>query len=205
MRIVWVVAVLLAAPAIGHSQNLELKVAPRYGVMINTRTFTQQSPQETLASTIRAIDENRFDVLVAHLIDEKVTEANANEQARVLENGAENDLRKLREKQKENPLGVKPEEKLPYEPMGFAVFVKAEAKQRGFKATIEEVRKKFVADSNIVKEMKRYLREGEFTSTGDTAKVTLKDVKGKGIFFVKAGNRWFVEDRQEDAPKAAAK
>ncbi len=205
MRIVWVLAVLLAVPALGQAQNLELKVEPRYGVMINTRTFTQLTPQETLASAIKAIEENRFDVLVAHLIDEKVTEANAIEQARVLENDAENDLRKLREKQKDNPLGIKPEEKLPYEPMGFAVFVKAEAKQRGFKATIEEVRKKFVADSNIVKEMKRFLREGEFTSTGESAKVTLKDVKGKGIYFTKVGNRWFIEDRQEDAPKAVAK
>lgn len=205
MRIVWAIAVLLAVPALGHSQNLELKVAPRYGVMINTRTFTQQSPQETLASTIRAIEENRFDVLVAHLIDEKVTETKANEQARVQENDAETDLCKLRERQKDNPLGVKPEEKLPYEPMAFSVFVKAEAKDRGFKATIEDVRKKFVADSNIVKEMKRYLREGEFVVNNEAAKVTLKDVKGRGIYFTKVNNRWFIEDRQEDAAKAEAK
>jgi hypothetical protein len=205
MRGLWAAAILAILPGAGFAQNLELKVEPRYGIMINTRTYTQQSPQETLASTIRAIEENRFDVLVAHLIDEKVSEAKAIEQARVLENEAEVHLRGVREKQKANPLGVKPEEKLPYEPKEFDAFVKFEAKNRGFMATIEDVRKKFTADSNIVKEMKRYLRNGEFNVSGDTAKVVLKDAKGKGIFFVKVKNRWFIEDRQEEATKVEMK
>lgn len=201
MRGLWAMTILVVLPGIGFAQNLELKVEPRYGVMINTRTFTQRTPQDALASTIRAIEENRFDVLVAHIISEKVTEAMANEKARLLENEAEDHLRGVREKQKANPLGVLPEEKLPYEPKAFAEFVKVEAKNRGFKATIEDVRKKFAADLNIVKVMKRYLRDGEFIETGDTAKVVLKDAKGKGIFFVKVKDRWFVEDRQEEAAK----
>ncbi len=201
MRGLWAMTILAVLPGIGFAQNLELKVEPRYGVMINTRTFTQRTPQDALASTIRAIEENRFDVLVAHIISEKVTESMANEKARLLENEAEDHLRGVREKQKANPLGVLPEEKLPYEPKAFAEFVKVEAKNRGFKATIEDVRKKFAADLNIVKEMKRYLRDGEFIETGDTAKVVLKDAKGKGIFFVKVKDRWFVEDRQEEAAK----
>ncbi len=201
MRGLWAMTILAVLPGIGFAQNLELKVEPRYGVMINTRTFTQRTPQDALASTIRAIEENRFDVLVAHIIHEKVTEAMADEKARLLESEAEDHLRGVREKQKANPLGVPPEEKLPYEPKAFADFVKVEAKNRGFKATIEDVRKKFAADLNIVKEMKRYLRDGEFIETGDTAKVVLKDAKGKGIFFVKVKDRWFVEDRQEEAAK----
>ncbi|MBL8866737.1 MAG: hypothetical protein JNK93_14350 [Planctomycetia bacterium] len=201
MRGLWAMTILVVLPGIGFAQNLELKVEPRYGVMINTRTFTQRTPQDALASTIRAIEENRFDVLVAHIISEKVTEAMADEKARLLENEAEDHLRGVREKQKANPLGVLPEEKLPYEPKAFAEFVKVEAKNRGFKATIEDVRKKFAADLNIVKVMKRYLRDGEFIETGDTAKVVLKDAKGKGIFFVKVKDRWFVEDRQEEAAK----
>ncbi len=205
MRGMWAAMILAIVPGAGFAQNLELKVEPRYGVMINTRTFTQQSPKDSLASTIRAIEENRFDVLVAHIIHEKVTEAMADEKARLLENEAEDHLRGVREKQKANPLGVVPEEKLPYEPKAFAEFVKVEAKNRGFKAVIEDVRKKFAADLNIVKEMKRYLRDGEFIVTGDTAKVVLKDAKGKGIFFVKVKERWFVEDRQEEAAKVEMK
>lgn len=201
MRGLWAITILAVLPGIGFAQNLELKVEPRYGVMINTRNFTQRTPQDALASTIRAIEANRFDVLVAHIIHEKVTEAMADEKARLLESEAEDHLRGVREKQKANPLGVLPEEKLPFEPKAFAEFVKVEAKNRGFKATIEDVRKKFAADLNIVKEMKRYLRDGEFIETGDTAKVVLKDAKGKGIFFVKVKDRWFVEDRQEEAAK----
>lgn len=205
MRIAATLTVLLALPALGFAQNLELKVQPRYGVLINTRAYSQQSPQEALAAAIKAVEENRFDVLVAHIIDEKTTEAKAAEHGRLLENEVDTDLRRVRENQKANPFGVKPEEKLSYEPKEFEEVVKAEAKVRGFKAAIEDVRKKFVGDLNIVKEMKRYLREGEFVATGDAAKVTLKDVKGKGIFFVKVKDRWFVEDRQEEAAKAPSK
>lgn len=205
MRLTWTITIVLTLSAVGYSQNIELKVEPRYGVMINTRAYSQQSPQEALAAVIKAVEERRFDVLVAHIIDEKTTEAKAMEQGRLLENDVDLELRRLREKQKANPIGVKPEEQLPFEPKEFDEHVKAEAKVRGFKATIEDVRKKFDGDLNILKEMKRYLRDGEFITIGDTAKVTLKDVKGKGIFFVKVNNRWFVEDRQEEAARAESK
>jgi hypothetical protein len=205
MRTLWAVTILLTVPAVGSSQLIELKVPPRYGININTRTFTQQTPQETLASTIKAIEDARFDVLVAHLIEEKVTEAKAAENARLLENQVEDDLRQLRERQRANPVGVKAEEKLPYEPAAFAEFVKAEAKVRGFRAAIEDVRKKFVADSSIVKEMKRYLRDGTFNVTGDNAAVTLRDVKGKAVYFTKVNGRWFVEDKQDEPAKVEKK
>lgn len=205
MRTLWAVTILLAVPALGRSQLIELKVPPRYGVNINTRTFTQQTPQEALASVIKAIEENRFDVMVAHLIDEKTTEAKAAENGRLLESQVEDDLRRLREKQRANPLGVKEEEKLPYEPAAFAEFVKAEAKVRGFRAAVETVRTKFAGDSSIVKEMKRYLRDGTFNVTGEAAAVTLRNVKGKGLYFTKVNGRWFAEDKQDEPAKVEKK
>ncbi len=196
MRILSAVSILLVTPLLSFAQNVELKVPARYGIMLNTRTYQQFTPEQTLTATIRAIEANRYDVLVAHLIDDKVTEQKADEKARLLESDAEDDLRLLREKQRSNPAGVTAEEKLPYEPVAFQQIVKAEAKVRAFKAIIEDVQKKFLADVNIVKEMKRFLRDGTFDVTGDTAKVTLRDVKGKAIYFVKVNNRWFIQDRQ---------
>ncbi len=199
MRTVWTATILLILPAVAAAQILAPKVAPRYGIAINTRTFVQATAKDTLAATIKAVEENRFDVLTAHLIDPKVTEARAAENGRLLENESEKDLQKLREQQRANPINVASEQKLPYEPGAFAGIVKAEAKVRGFKAAIEEVRQKFAADTSIIPEMKRFLRDGEFTGTGDAAKVTLKDVKGKAIYFTKLNDRWFIEDRKEEA------
>ncbi|QEL18180.1 hypothetical protein [Limnoglobus roseus] len=201
MRTVWTVTILLTLPAFAAAQTTAAKVAPRYGIAINTRTFTQTTAKETLTSAIKAVEENRFDVLVAHLIDPKVTEARAAENGRLLENEVEKDLQQVREKQRANPINVASEEKLPFEPMAFAQFVKAEAKVRGFKAAIEEVRQKFAGDTSLIPEMKRFLRDGDFTNTPDGAKVTLKDAKGKAIFFTKVNDRWFIEDRKEDATK----
>lgn len=201
MRTVWTATILLTLPIAAAAQVTAPKVAPRYGVAINTRTFVQATPQQTLAAAIKAAEENRFDVLVAHLIDPKVTEARAAENGRLLENDAEKDLQKLREQQRANPIGVPAEAKLSFEPTEFAAAVKAEAKVRGFRAAIEEVRRKYAGDTSLIPELKRFLRDGEFVTTADGAKVTLKGVKGKAIYFLKAGDRWFIEDRKEDAAK----
>lgn len=202
MRAAWVATIVLIATVSSSAQDpLNKAPAPRYGIAINNRTFPQTTAKEALASAIKAVEENRFDVLVAHLIDTKVTEARATENGRLLEGDVENDLRQVREQQRARPLGVTAEEKLSYEPVAFGQSVKAEAKVRGFKASIEEVRRKFAADTSIIPEMKQYLREGDFASTGDGAKVTLKGVKGKAIYLTKVNDRWYIEDRKEEVAK----
>lgn len=202
MRAAWVATSLLILTVCSSGQDpLNKAPAPRYGVAVNNRTFPQTTAKETLASAIKAIEENRFDVLVAHLIDAKVTEARAAENGRLLEGEVENDLRQVREQQRARPAGIAAEDRLSYEPVAFGQSVKAEAKVRGFRAAIDEVRRKFAADTSIIPEMRQYLREGDFTVTGDAAKVTLKGVKGKAIYLTKVNDRWFIEDRKEEAAK----
>jgi hypothetical protein len=43
--------------------------APRYGVAADPKTYPQATPQETLASALKAVDDKRFDYLVAQLSD----------------------------------------------------------------------------------------------------------------------------------------
>jgi hypothetical protein len=49
----------------------EAKEAPprRYGVEANLRDFPQETPKETLASVLRAIERGRINYLLAHLAD----------------------------------------------------------------------------------------------------------------------------------------
>ena len=110
-------------------------------------------------------------------------------------------MQKLREQQRANPVNVRVREvKLPYEPAAFAEFGEGRGEgprvPGGHRGSAGEVRGPIRAS---FPEMKRFLRDGEFTGTGDAAKVTLKDVKGKAIYFTKVNDRWYVEDRKEDA------
>src|SRR5262245_58860448 len=41
----------------------------RYGIELNLRSYPQATPKETLASILKAIEQKRFDYLLAHLAD----------------------------------------------------------------------------------------------------------------------------------------
>jgi hypothetical protein len=47
----------------------------RYGVALDTKTYPQTTPQETLASVIKAIEDNRVDYVLAFLADPQTVEA----------------------------------------------------------------------------------------------------------------------------------
>ena len=118
------------------------------------------------------------------------------ERAKQIERDVELDVRTKQIQQREKPANVTQLEQIPNEPEAFAEFVKQEAKIRGYRLVVKDLADKFSADTSIAKELRKFLREGDFTVDGETAKVTLKDVKDRGVFFKKAGERWFVEDRQ---------
>jgi predicted transcriptional regulator len=198
MRIPTVLLCLAILPTVSFGQVSDLKVPVRHGVTLNIRSYPQGTPKETLASVIKAIEDSRFDVLVAHLIEEQLIEKRAAEHGKQLEGDAEKKLEDLRKKQLANPLSVPKGERLPNEVQAFNAIIREEAKEMGFQATIDEVKKKYAGDLSLVKELKRYLRDGEVGGSGDNAKITLKGVPGKAVFLVRVNNRWFIEDRQEE-------
>src|SRR5207244_13125815 len=59
--LVWVVGVSAQAP--------KEAIPRRYGIEANLRDYPQETPKETLASVLRAIERGRINYLLAHLAD----------------------------------------------------------------------------------------------------------------------------------------
>jgi hypothetical protein len=70
-----------------------------------------------------------------------------------------------------------------------------------FDALVEETTQKLNHDRTSLKELRRFLSEGMWDVGDTTASAQLKDVKNRGVYFRKIGNRWYLESRQQ--PKAA--
>jgi hypothetical protein len=199
MRKILGVAVLLLATAISVAQQ-PAPPTPRYGVPPRLDTYPQATPKEALASAIQAISRGKTDYLAAHLIEPKFIDAQAAERGRLLEPAVERELRARRETQWNGPNPPPRAERLPIEPEPFAEAVRQEALSRAFRLAARDIGANLVENPDHLKDFRRFWREGTFIEGGDTASVTLKDVKDRQVSFRKVGSRWYIEDRKQPAP-----
>jgi hypothetical protein len=125
----------------------------RYGVEPNLRDYPQETPKETLASVLRAVERGRINYLLAHLADPTFV-----------------DLR------------VK------------------EVYGGDFEELVRETTGKLSDNPAAVKELQRFLKEGEWEGSDTTASAKLKENKDRQVFFRKIGRRWFLENRQKPEP-----
>jgi hypothetical protein len=174
---------------------------PKFGIPPLSGMYPQTSAKAALESAVKAIDRGRYDYIVAHLLDDAFVEGRIAARARDLTPAVEADLRAKRERQRQDPATVPADEKLSMEPKAFAAAVDAEARTRAFKQVVREVKEKLGEDPEAVKELKRFARDGTIAETGDGATIALRDVKDRKVFLKKAGNRWFVENKQADEGK----
>ncbi len=173
---------------------------PRYGVPPNLDLFPQNTPKAALASAVRAIEKGRIDYLAAHLIDPRFIDQKVADRARLLEKQVEEDLRALREAQIQSPTPVPREDRVPADPKGFAEAVRREATRRAFRFVSRDIRATLDENPDHLKDLRRFLRDGQFADAGDTGSATLRAEPGRQVFFRKAYNRWFVEDRNRPEP-----
>jgi hypothetical protein len=179
----------------------EVKVEARYGIPGNPRLFPQTEPKTVLASAIKAAEAGRYDYLVAHLMDEKFIEGRIDNRAKLIEPTADAELRALRDRQRKD-VTLDKRLQLPDDPNLFNEAVKAEARLRAFKQVLRDVEAKLTEDPTSLRELRRFLREGELvSSSAEAARITLKDVKDRQVFLKKVGERWFIENRQQDEEK----
>ena len=52
-------------------------------------------------------------------------------------------------------------------------------------------------DPESVRDLRRFLADGEWQESGEAASVKHKEVKGRQAFFRKMGSRWFLENRRK--------
>ncbi len=70
-----------------------------------------------------------------------------------------------------------------------------------FDELVRETTAKLGNEPGSVKELSRFLKDGEWEVADTTATARLKDIKDRQVFLRKVGDRWFLENRQK--PEAA--
>lgn len=69
-----------------------------------------------------------------------------------------------------------------------------------FAKFVEVVRNQWTNDPESIKELRRFLADGAWEDSGDTAVVRLKNIPARQVFLKKIGNRWYLEDRKKAKP-----
>lgn len=199
MRKILAVAVLLGTVGL-TAWGQDEPPPPRYGVPPNLDLFPQDTPQAALSSAVKAVEKGRIDYLAAHLIDPKFIDDRVAERARLLEKEVAADLRALREAQARNPDVTLREDRVPADPKGFDEAVRREAARRAFRLIARDIRGTLDENPDHLRELGRFLREGQITDAGDTASAALRGGKDRQVYFRKADNRWYVLDRKQPEP-----
>jgi len=126
---------------------------PRYGIEANLRDYSQETPKDTLASVLRAIERGRINYLLAQLADP----AFVDQRVKTVYGG-------------------------------------------DFDELVRETTAKLADNPTAVKELQRFLKEGEWEGGENSANAKLKDVKDRQVLFRKIGTRWYLENRQKPEP-----
>lgn len=66
-----------------------------------------------------------------------------------------------------------------------------------FETLVQQATVKLADDPNVLKDLRRFLKEGEWEGTDTTASAQLKDVKDRMVFFRKVEDRWFFENERK--------
>jgi hypothetical protein len=66
-----------------------------------------------------------------------------------------------------------------------------------FEELVKEATAKLAGNPNTIKELRRFLLEGEWQGTDTSASARVKDVKDHKVFLAKIGDRWYLENRQK--------
>lgn len=69
-----------------------------------------------------------------------------------------------------------------------------------FDEFVRETSAKLADNPSTVKELERFLKEGDWQEGEKSASVRLKDIKDREVFLRKVGNRWYLENRQKAEP-----
>jgi hypothetical protein len=164
-------------------------VPPRYEILYNPDLYLQVTPKDTLQSVLGAIARDRYDYVAAHLMDPEWVDA------RLFTNQTYFD-RVAGEQIVSTAAGASLR--------GAALEARVhEASSRlNFRTLTGQIRAKLADEPEHVKLMRRFLREGDVQAAGDTAVMRLKDVPDRALYFKKVKDRWYVENRMEEAAAA---
>jgi hypothetical protein len=200
MRRAFSLTILLAAAVCINAQQPPLapgEIHPRFEVRAKPKTYPQANPKQALASLIAAADAGDHNYIVAHLLDPEFVDARILVRAKQIKETVENDLKKLREVQRVNIGSVPKDIRVPENAELFAVMAAERARERAYPLLVSDVKERLADDPQVMKDLRRFYREGTFDESG---RVTLPDIKDRAVYLKKIGDRWFMENRQTDGP-----
>jgi hypothetical protein len=203
MRLVCSLGWLLVVALLAHTQEPGTPESEtRFGIPLRLKTYPQDTAKKALASAIAACEKPDLGYLLAHLLDPGFVELRIGDRAKQFEAAVEIELANLRDFQNANPDKFPLDERVPKDRAKFTALIVQRSRERAFKQLIRDVEQKLLEDPQSLKDMKRILRDGVFTDEPNgAAKATHPDVKNRALYFKKIGDRWFLENRQEDAPQ----
>lgn len=66
-----------------------------------------------------------------------------------------------------------------------------------FRRVAKETEEHLLEDPELVQQLKRFVKEGEWKVEKDAAVASVKNVVGRHVFMKQIGKRWFLENRQQ--------
>lgn len=208
MRPVFALVLVASSASLALTQpppkEVEKTVQPRFGVLVKAKAYPQDTPRKALASAVEALEKGETSYLVAHLLDPGFVELRLADRAKQLEASVEVDLTRLRDFQLANRDRVRSEDRLPTDRDRFGAAIEQRSRELAFRQLVRDVEEKLLNDPESMKDLRKILRDGQFASEADGARATHPDVKDRALYLKKIGDRWFLENRQEEIPKKGA-
>ena len=174
---------------------------PRFGIAVKMKAYPQDTPKKALASAVDAVEKGDIAYLVAHLLDPGFIDLRLSERARQFEANLELDLSRQRDFQLANRDRFAPEDRLPTDRAKFESLIQARSRQLAFRQLIRDVEAKLLNDPQAMKDLRKIMRDGVYSEEPGGTKATHPDVKNSALYLRKLGDRYFLENRQEDTPK----
>ena len=144
----------MSALAFSPSMAQDEKIEKRFGLLLEAEVYPQTTPKELQASILKVLKRERYDYLVAHMMEPTFVDQRLQS-------------------------------------------TRTTAEQLG-----KEIKGKFEAQPELLKDLNKLLLDGEMTDAGTKATLKHKDVKNQQVFMKKVGERWYVENRMKEEKSA---
>jgi hypothetical protein len=197
----FIIALAMGQPPAASDKPAEPKI--RYGVTPLIRLYQQSSPKIALDSAVKAMEKSRFDYVAAQLLDPAFVDRESTRRGVAFMADVEAEFRTRRIRENEGFSGIPRDQRVPAEPDKLQPLLDAECQARGFRKFVNDLRGLSADDPSQLKELRRFLRDGQIAESGDTAKVTLADTRDRFVFLKKIDGRWYLENRTADEPAKA--
>jgi hypothetical protein len=198
---------LLFVPAVAFAQPPLPKRDPvRYGVVLTetlAELYPQTDPKAALDSAVKILEAKRYELFAAHFLDPEFFDEKVVERARSIEEAVEKELFAVREAQLRNPATVNNASRLPIEPKPFQDRVREESMKRAFAHSVKDIVNHLADSPETPRLFRKYWRSGELVESGMNAGFTHKDHPGLTVYLRRAGDRWFLENRQTEEERKA--